>query len=440
MKKPRPRISIPAATWAYLFILSVVIVGSVMREINLLMILAGLLCAPVIINWHVARTTLRDLSIHRRLPTSVFAGEPLTVEVVVSNHRRLVDSWGLVLQDRLRKLNGATSLQTMQQFSCFVPHLAIGQEQSVRYQTRLWQRGRHRFGPLRVSTQAPLGLIQGQVVFRDTDEIIVLPQPGQLTSQWANLIAADRTGQRATQRRFGPTEGDFYGLREWRAGDNRRLVHWRSSAKRQTLMVRQFERRRGQNYLVLLDLGRLHASSAANGTHKARLLSALASAPNTDSEETVERAIRFTATILTDLCQRGAAQLALGIASREVVWRRASASPVALREWLEILAEAEGTTNDPWPDLLQQMQSHVGRDEQPIVVSVESIPWQDRQRFPDEAAGPNAIAWSRAIGVSVKQADFQQLYIDSPQPTNPSANQEGVVPSPHFDRVTVAQQ
>lgn len=432
MKKPRPRISIPAATWGYLFILSVVIVGSVMREINLLMILAGLLCAPVIINWHVARTTLRDLAIRRRLPSSVFAGEPVTVELVVSNHRRMVDSWGLVLQDRLRKLSAGANLQTMQQFSCFVPHLAIGQEQSVRYQTRLWQRGRHRFGPLRISTQAPLGLIQGQIVYRDTDEIIVLPQPGQLTGQWANLIAADRSGQRSTQRRFGPTEGDFYGLREWRAGDNRRLVHWRSSAKRQTLMVRQFERRRGQNYLVLLDLGRL-PQMVATATRKARASAVSAGGMSVETDEAIERAIRFTATVLTDLCQRGAAQLALGIASRDVIWRRASASPVALREWLEILAEAEGTGEDTWPRLLQELGNHAGRDDQPIVISVESIPWHDQQRFPDESSGASRISWGRAIGISVKQADFQQIYIDCPtaQPGDPG----NTVPAPHFDQL-----
>ena len=46
----------------------------------------------------------------------------------------------------------------------------------------------------------------------------------------------------------------FHALREYVPGDDRRFIHWRSSAKTGTFMVRQFEETRRSRLMVLLDL------------------------------------------------------------------------------------------------------------------------------------------------------------------------------------------
>nr|WP_240898173.1 DUF58 domain-containing protein [Agromyces luteolus] len=46
----------------------------------------------------------------------------------------------------------------------------------------------------------------------------------------------------------------FHALREYQPGDDRRYIHWRSSAKTGTFMVRQFEETRRSRLMVLLDL------------------------------------------------------------------------------------------------------------------------------------------------------------------------------------------
>jgi uncharacterized protein (DUF58 family) len=46
-------------------------------------------------------------------------------------------------------------------------------------------------------------------------------------------------GDRATRRRGRGT--DLYNLRGYRPGDDPRLIHWRSSAKTETLLVRELE-------------------------------------------------------------------------------------------------------------------------------------------------------------------------------------------------------
>ncbi len=38
-------------------------------------------------------------------------------------------------------------------------------------------------------------------------------------------------------------QGDFVGLRSWQRGDQRRDIHWRSTAKRGELLVKHYDQR-----------------------------------------------------------------------------------------------------------------------------------------------------------------------------------------------------
>ena len=47
--------------------------------------------------------------------------------------------------------------------------------------------------------------------------------------------------------------GEFFGLREYRDGDDRRSIHWRSSARTGRLLVREYEEEAQQRATVLVD-------------------------------------------------------------------------------------------------------------------------------------------------------------------------------------------
>lgn len=91
-------------------------------------------------------------------------------------------------------------------------------------------------------------------------------------------------------------EADFYGLRDWRPGDSRRWIHWRTSARRGSLVVRQFEQRRSQDLALLVDLWQPTQPSEAELAH-------------------VETAVSFVATLLADACQQSGRQLMIQIAA-----------------------------------------------------------------------------------------------------------------------------
>src|SRR6185295_12154455 len=76
---------------------------------------------------------------------------------------------------------------------------------------------------------------------------------GRLTHEWTKVMRENAAGSQPVRRR-GLLEADFYGLRDWRAGDSRHWIHWRTSARRGALVVRQFEQRRSEDLALLVDL------------------------------------------------------------------------------------------------------------------------------------------------------------------------------------------
>src|SRR5436309_3490770 len=87
--------------WYYLAILAFIIGGAVLRSVNLLVILAGTMIAPLLFNWRLAMASLTGLVMQRRLPTQILAGEPLTVEIHVQNKRWWMSTWLLRIEDRI---------------------------------------------------------------------------------------------------------------------------------------------------------------------------------------------------------------------------------------------------------------------------------------------------------------------------------------------------
>jgi uncharacterized protein (DUF58 family) len=100
------------------------------------------------------------------------------------------------------------------------------------------RRGLYRFAGLDVGTRFPFGFFEKVRPVREPHEILVYPEIRPEAAARRSLDT--RTGERER-----PTEGrsgDFFGLREFRDGDDRRDVHWKASARREQLVRRTYER------------------------------------------------------------------------------------------------------------------------------------------------------------------------------------------------------
>lgn len=104
-------------------------------------------------------------------------------------------------------------------------------------------------GPLLSVKGDPLGLMRRTEQWTDVEEIYVHPKTTALSTIAAGLIR-DLEGQ--TTSALSPSDVAFHTLREYVWGDDLRHVHWKSSAKIGTLMVRQYNDTRRSHVAVLL--------------------------------------------------------------------------------------------------------------------------------------------------------------------------------------------
>jgi uncharacterized protein (DUF58 family) len=99
----------------------------------------------------------------------------------------------------------------------------------------------------------PLGLVRREVVWTGTELLYVHPRSvrvGSLTTGWIRDLEGQTTNDRS------PSDVAFHTLREYVIGDDRRHIHWRTTARQADgkLMVREFVDTRRAHLGLLLSM------------------------------------------------------------------------------------------------------------------------------------------------------------------------------------------
>jgi hypothetical protein len=121
---------------------------------------------------------------------------------------------------------------------CYFLKLPAGRTQETAYRHVLTRRGRYRLSGLRVSTKFPFGIIQKSREVSDPVDLVVYPALVAVPTALLRGLPA-RPGQ--GRDKWRSRNGDFFGLRDFRPGDDPRDIHWRTTAKRGVLFVRENE-------------------------------------------------------------------------------------------------------------------------------------------------------------------------------------------------------
>ncbi|EIE99700.1 hypothetical protein SacglDRAFT_02815 [Saccharomonospora glauca K62] len=165
-----------------------------------------------------------------------------------------------------------------------VERLPHQQPVPLRYPVRPTLRGVHRIGPLRATITDPFGLCEFERELVAHSRLIVTPR---VTTLWGvprgtGSASGEDNGVRL---HAGQGETDVV-VRQYRQGDDLRKVHWRSTARRDEMMVRVEERPWHGGTTVLLD----HRASAHRGT---------------GTHSSLEWAVEFTASVCLHLNKEG---------------------------------------------------------------------------------------------------------------------------------------
>lgn len=111
-------------------------------------------------------------------------------------------------------------------------------------------RGMVQVGPARVVRQDPLGLIARELVHGTPQTLFIHPHTIGLLSMSTGFVR-DLEGN--PTKDLTDSDLSFHALREYVPGDDRRNIHWKSTAKTGQFMVRQFEQTRRSHLMIALD-------------------------------------------------------------------------------------------------------------------------------------------------------------------------------------------
>lgn len=373
----------------YLLLLAFTLGLAVLLEANLLVVVAGMMFGPLLLNWRLAAKALKRVDVRRHAPQAVTAGEPLVVEIALSNSRKRFGSWAVRVRDHIRREDHRRSAQSLEPELVF-PRLLPGESRRLTYRACLPRRGRYRLGPVAVSTRFPFGMVRRTLTFSCEHHLTVLPRLGRLMPAWNIQHAEDVEGWQGGRR---PTRaaGDFFGVREWQAGDSVRWIHWRGTARHGQLMVRQFEKTRRRDIVLLLDLWQ-------------------PAEPDEEHLENVELAVSFAATVVAELCARPGGNVTVGITDSVPVCVTGLASAALKKDVLTALAVAQATDADYLPALFDAT-GQITHDTRICLISTRDNDLDDEGRFPGLRAGRSRqLAVSGISSVNTGSPEFAEYF------------------------------
>lgn len=205
-----------------------------MKAINLLLLLSYLLAALLVVNAVIAWRTVRRVAVVRREHGPAFAGEPVTHVAEVTNTAE-----GGAITVTVREVREADPR------AWFVPGLPAGRTALTSVERVYFKRGRHVVPAVEAVSGYPFGLARFTRPLTAPGGILVLPPIGTIdVTQMRRWMTRSGTGDARVSRpspRHAPADGDLRGVRPYRVGDSPRDIHWKSTARRRKLLVREYD-------------------------------------------------------------------------------------------------------------------------------------------------------------------------------------------------------
>lgn len=221
------------------FILATLLIGVAAFNTgnNLIYLILAMMLSILAISVAALFLNMKGLSLSARLSGPVFAGQRADMEISVTNRKRLLPSFSLrvILPEGMRG-------------EARVTHVAASSTARTECGIRFERRGIYRWGSFMLESSFPFIFMSRRM--KVSMEGAVTVYPGLVEVGGVEILS----GQDGRTPSIRPGRGDeLLALREFREGDDVKLISWKASARAQGLMVREQAEERPMAANIVLD-------------------------------------------------------------------------------------------------------------------------------------------------------------------------------------------
>jgi uncharacterized protein (DUF58 family) len=346
----------------------------------LMFLIVGSMLELLLASALIARLMM-SADLRRDVPSRVWQNQTVHLGYYISSRRRRGPLLGLEVQE--------IAPEGIQAAPAYCVHLGPRSVFRAGGRFAARRRGRIRMNLVRLGTTFPFGLIAARRDFLAPANVVVWPARGRLKRGLLQGGAVETSRSAPSPSSGGQDE--FFGLREYRSGDNPRWIAWRRSATRPTPVVREMARPLPEVLIVVLD-----TFSRGRG----------------EEREIREKLIRFAGTFVDHALSRGyLVGLALGRAGGATLLRPAPGRG-QLCALLDALADVEERIETTLEEALARIDPASARSA--IVVVVTPDPdWQPG------GAGRKAIPFGCRRLLVVHPRNLDEFFEDDPLAATP---------------------
>jgi len=239
----RTRLRLTPAGWLFLLLTVFIGLAALQSQAALVFVLFGIMAGTLLVSGTLSKRMVSGLRVRRDMPGRVWQNQTVHLGYDLRNIRRSGTSLGLSVNEV-----APPGVESAGGYCLQLPPRTTFRT-AGRFAAR--KRGRLDLKGIHVATVFPFGLVSARRFVEIPRSLVVWPGLGKLKRR-VLLSGAVEISTAAPSPATGGQD-EFFGLREYREGDNPRWIHWRRSATRTLPVIREMTKPLPQILWIILD-------------------------------------------------------------------------------------------------------------------------------------------------------------------------------------------
>ncbi len=237
----------------YLFISLIILIAlaGINTGNNLLYLIFSFLLSSIIVSGIISRSSLYKISINIENSSEIYARKNGEILCTIKNLKKKIPSFSIKLEMRL--INQTLSLpdgsKIIKEITGYYPYISAKEKIRDVGKINFPFRGVYRPEYIFIYTSFPFGFFSKGKGLSPNGEVLVFPEILS-EEEMESFTVLKKFEEEINKKGMGT---DLYALRKYTPGEDTRHIHWKSTAKTGTLIVKDFTETKSREKIIIID-------------------------------------------------------------------------------------------------------------------------------------------------------------------------------------------